>query len=88
MLGGAFSYLVGGGVAKAVKRLSDEFPQIRDSGEGEGFKLGGLWVLGNAETPTGILFEHKETHWGDHADLELVRAAVAQIGLKRGGGGG
>ena len=45
--------------------------------EGEGRLLGGVFVVGPADQ--GVLFEHREKVWGDHADPKDVRAAVENI---------
>jgi len=42
--------------------------------QGEGRLLGGVLVVGPKDT--GILYEHREEVWGDHADLEEVVAVV------------
>lgn len=44
---------------------------------GEGFILGGLYVIGPASQ--GILLEHHEKEFGDKADLSAVRKAVSMI---------
>jgi hypothetical protein len=75
VLSGAFSWVTGGTVADNVKKSRDEYPDIPDSRQGEGLKLGGLWVIDSQ----GILFEHKEKSWGDHAGVEEVKAAVDRI---------
>jgi len=45
--------------------------------EGEGRLLGGVLVVGPNDM--GILFEHREEVWGDHADVSEVVAAVKRI---------
>ncbi|KAK2876007.1 hypothetical protein Q8A67_020103 [Cirrhinus molitorella] len=44
---------------------------------GEGFVLGGLYVIGPENQ--GILLEHHEKEFGDKADLAAVRMAVRRI---------
>jgi hypothetical protein len=48
--------------------------------KGEGRLLGGLFLLGPGST--GILFEHKEKEFGDHASHEDVLAAVENFKSK------
>ncbi|ROI83815.1 Redox-regulatory protein FAM213A [Anabarilius grahami] len=45
--------------------------------KGEGFVLGGLYVIGPENQ--GILLEHHEKEFGDKADLSAVRKAVSRI---------
>jgi hypothetical protein len=45
--------------------------------DGEGRLMGGLFVVGAADQ--GVLLEYREKVWGDHADIEDVRAAVENI---------
>ncbi|KTG37765.1 hypothetical protein cypCar_00043468, partial [Cyprinus carpio] len=45
--------------------------------KGEGFVLGGLYVIGPENQ--GILLEHHEKEFGDKADLSAVRTAVSRI---------
>jgi len=45
--------------------------------EGEGRLLGGLLVIGPGDT--GVLFEHREEVWGDHADREKVLEACKSL---------
>ncbi|KAF4106238.1 hypothetical protein G5714_012228 [Onychostoma macrolepis] len=45
--------------------------------KGEGFVLGGLYVIGPENQ--GILLEHHEKEFGDKADLTAVRTAVSRI---------
>jgi hypothetical protein len=42
--------------------------------EGEGRILGGLFVIGRGDT--GILLEHRESAFGDHANVSDILAAV------------
>lgn len=79
VMGGVFSYVMGRGVKKAVKTMDKETPGVKDSGEGEGLKLGGMWVVRGGAEPE-IVFEHKENHWGDHADFDEVAAHVEAFG--------
>ena len=80
LLSGTLSYLMGG----AVRTNSDrcDAKQVTGNMEGEGLKLGGVWVL----TPDGnIAYEHKENTWGDTvqgARLQELKVAVA--GFARG----
>jgi len=45
--------------------------------DGEGRLLGGLFVIGPGDQ--GILYEYRESEFGDHAPLEEVMAAVKKI---------
>lgn len=45
--------------------------------DGEGFILGGVFVLGAGDQ--GILLEHREKEFGDAVDINLVSAAVRKI---------
>lgn len=45
--------------------------------EGEGRLLGGVFVIGPGEQ--GILMEHRESEFGDHANLTEIMEAVKQI---------
>lgn len=49
--------------------------------EGEGRLLGGLFVIGAGEQ--GILFEHRESEFGDHANLTAVMEAAQKISNKK-----
>eukprot|EP00455_Lapot_gusevi_P027892 TRINITY_DN2963_c0_g3_i1.p1 TRINITY_DN2963_c0_g3~~TRINITY_DN2963_c0_g3_i1.p1 ORF type:complete len:224 (+),score=28.47 TRINITY_DN2963_c0_g3_i1:84-755(+) len=51
--------------------------KVAGNTEGEGRYLGGLLVLGPNDQ--GIIFEHKEKTWGDHAYLEDVMNACRKI---------
>jgi len=64
MLGGICSYLVGGNVKKADKRVKAK--GVAGNTKGEGMKLGGLWVI---DPSKGILFEHAEAYWGQGGAL-------------------
>lgn len=85
VVGGALSYYLGGSVSKNMTRFKESSRVhrgktgrgIKDSGKGEGYTLGGLWVFGSPSQ--GMLYEFKERSWGDHAQIEDVLAAVAQI---------
>jgi len=45
--------------------------------EGEGRLLGGLLVIGPGDK--GVVFEHREEVWGDHADPNKVLEAVKKL---------
>mmetsp|Transcript_23329 Transcript_23329/g.55523 ORF Transcript_23329/g.55523 Transcript_23329/m.55523 type:complete len:86 (+) Transcript_23329:459-716(+) len=47
--------------------------------KGEGFKMGGVWVLGPGAE--GIQYEHREKSWGDNvfSDKDAFLAAVDSI---------
>lgn len=45
--------------------------------KGEGRLLGGVYVLGPGER--GVVYEHRESEWGDHADPEAVVAAAEAL---------
>lgn len=45
--------------------------------KGEGRLLGGLFVIGPGEQ--GILMEHRETEFGDHADLTQIMEVVKKM---------
>lgn len=56
--------------------------RVRKSGipgnlEGEGRLLGGVFVIGKGDQ--GILYEHREAEWGDHANITEIMAAVKSI---------
>jgi len=50
---------------------------IENNLDGEGRLLGGVFVVGADEQ--GVLFEHRESEWGHHANLTEVMEAVKQI---------
>jgi len=45
--------------------------------KGEGRILGGLFVVGPGDQ--GVVFEYRESEFGDHASLDDIMAAVEQI---------
>jgi len=45
--------------------------------KGEGRLLGGVYVIGPGDS--GVLFEHRESEFGDHANLTDVMEAVKSI---------
>jgi hypothetical protein len=74
-LGGLASYLVGGAVKKNVQRCDSK--GVEGNMVGEGFKLGGVWVVSPASE---LVWEHNETTWGDIVEgdkLTALRAALA-----------
>jgi len=50
---------------------------IEGNMKGEGRLLGGLLVIGPGDQ--GVIFEHREQVWGDHANLDDVLAACEKI---------
>lgn len=75
---GLMSLITGGTVWKTYQRT--KAAGIAGNLEGEGTKLGGVWVVGAGEQ--GILFEHQEKNWGDNvcaSNMEGLQAAVAAI---------
>jgi len=82
LISGIMSYSVGG----AVYQNTNEFKEyelsigekIPDSYQGEGTKLGGVYVFGKGDE--GMLFCHKEMSWGHKVDLTDVANAVKSIG--------
>ncbi|CAB3998381.1 Hypothetical predicted protein [Paramuricea clavata] len=57
--------------------LDDQSGGFHGNMDGEGRLMGGLFVVGAADQ--GVLLEYREKVWGDHADIEVVRAAVENI---------
>lgn len=58
--GGIFSAFFGGAVSAALKRSAKK--GVEGNMKGEGFTLGGVWVVHPTE---GVVFEYREKHWGD-----------------------
>ena len=54
-----------------AKRASSK--NVQGNYKGEGRLLGGLLVIGKGDT--GILFEHREKVFGDHASIEDILSA-------------
>ncbi|KAK7139922.1 hypothetical protein R3I94_012523 [Phoxinus phoxinus] len=48
---------------------------------GEGFILGGVFVIGSGEQ--GVLLEHREKEFGDKVSLESVLEAAKKIGVEK-----
>lgn len=63
------------GVLKNIYRVKKK--DIHGDLRGEGRLLGGVFVIGPGDQ--GILYEHQEKMFGDHADLKDVLAAVNNI---------
>jgi len=63
------------GVWKNIWRVSRA--SIPGNLEGEGRLLGGVFVLGPGKS--GILYEHLESEWGDHANMTKIVEAVQSI---------
>jgi hypothetical protein len=78
LLSGALSYFLGGAVAQNSERCDTK--GITGNLVGEGLKLGGVWAV----SPTGgIVYEHKESTWGDIVEgsgLDELKAAVSSFG--------
>jgi len=66
-------------VWKAVFRAKGK--NIENNLEGEGRLLGGLFVIGPGDQ--GILYEHRESEWGDHANHTTILEAVKSITNKK-----
>jgi len=49
--------------------------QVEGNMKGEGRLLGGVFVIGPGNT--GVLYEHRESEWGDHANLTDILNAVS-----------
>lgn len=75
MASGVLSFMTGGRVAQNAKRADEK--GVKGNLKGEGKYLGGLWVVGPGGQ--GVVYQHYEEVWGDHAPLEEVRRAVAMI---------
>ena len=65
------------GVLKNLYRVKQK--DIPGNMRGEGRLLGGVFVIGPADQ--GILFQHEEKEFGDHADLKDILEAVKNIKL-------
>lgn len=50
---------------------------IKGNFKGEGRLLGGVFVVGPGEQ--GVMFEHRESEWGDHANLTDIMQAVQKM---------
>jgi len=50
---------------------------FKETGKGEGRLLGSVFVVGPKEQ--GIVYHHMETYFGDHANLDEVKAAIEQV---------
>jgi len=59
LLGGALSYFLNGAVARNAARADAK--GVQGNLEGEGFRLGGVWLL----SPSELVYEHQERTWGD-----------------------
>jgi len=76
--GGIFSALFGGQVAAAWKRMTSK-GGIEGNMKGEGFTLGGVWVV---HPHNGVIYEYREKHWGDSAtdnDMQELQAAINKL---------
>eukprot|EP01119_Soliformovum_irregulare_P014419 TRINITY_DN3945_c0_g1_i1.p1 TRINITY_DN3945_c0_g1~~TRINITY_DN3945_c0_g1_i1.p1 ORF type:complete len:192 (+),score=46.00 TRINITY_DN3945_c0_g1_i1:151-726(+) len=47
---------------------------VKGNWRGEGFLLGGLLVIGKGNS--GVIYEHREKEWGNHAPLEDILEAA------------
>lgn len=74
---GIWSLLTGGVVSRAVKRTKEK--GVEGNLKGEGFTLGGVWVVHPAK---GVIFEYREKHWGDsvlESGLTELMQAINQL---------
>jgi len=62
-------------VWKSIFRVRGK--SIENNLEGEGRLLGGVFVIGAGDQ--GILYEHREMEWGDHANHTSILEAVKKI---------
>jgi len=62
-------------VWRAIFRATGK--SIENNLEGEGRLLGGVFVIGPGDQ--GIIFEHRESEWGDHANHSAILEAVKKI---------
>jgi len=54
---------------------------VEGNTEGEGRLLGGVIVVSppTPESPAAVIFQHEESVWGDHADMDKLRFACEKI---------
>jgi len=75
--GGVLSLLTGGVVSKAWKRSQGK--NIEGNLKGEGYTLGGVWVVHPTE---GVIYEYREKNWGDSVtenDMPGLLAAINRL---------